>query len=124
MGNPFLITLPNQFDDFDQDAFALNQNQFFPICKSRNASDNPWNDDECFVHDINEELNTITCGCIQLQTHMMITAESFTPSAVTVPSWKWRSISSQNFNEYPMVWMTIAIILVVFILLSGLQCTQ
>ena len=117
-GNPYLITLPNHYH-FGNATFVLNQNQSFPACKSRNSSNGRWSDDECFVYDINAD--TITCGCTHLNTHK-ITSEVFTPSAIALPSRKWRNISTQNFNHYPIIWMTFGIILTIIILLSGLKC--
>ena len=114
--NPYLITFRNELLELS-DNCSLNENCVFPACTLWNASSQTWNENECFVYDINENDNSVTCGCLKLRTHRII-SEEFIPIANVKPVWNWREITTENVHKYPTVLITIFIICAIVIFMG------
>jgi len=95
-------------------SFALGENTPYPACTFWDVSRKEWSTDNCFVYNYTE--HTVLCACSHLTT-FNVKASDFRPEANIVTIYDFRELTQQNLTRFPVVWITLLVILVVFLVI-------
>eukprot|EP01083_Nonionella_stella_P128803 390391_1 len=108
---PYLITI--QISDLNySDDMSLGDAHAFPSCDFWNITDSLWDTSGCFVYDISG--STITCACTHLTT-FSVSKDKLAPEANVLTEIDWRQFTLYNLYHYPTVWLTCALLFIVFL---------
>eukprot|EP01083_Nonionella_stella_P190836 706692_1 len=121
---PYLITI--NVNDYYTDildlisGFKLKRKTKFISCDFWNHDASTWDTTGCALYNISfadDGDKTVTCGCEHLTT-FSVSYKDFIPQSNEITIWHWRQINTANLKKYPTVWMTITVMLFVFLILG------
>eukprot|EP01083_Nonionella_stella_P286665 975638_1 len=101
-------------EDQESNTFALGQKTPYPACTFWNTESKKWDTNNCFVYNYTE--NDVLCACKHLTT-FNIKASDFKPQANLISVYHFRDLSEDNLTKYPYVWVTLTVVLCVFLLI-------
>ncbi len=114
---PYLIQINLGNDSIiDKDAFKLKNSYTFPLCQFWEIDGSSWNTDGCVVYNISDTGNIVTCACTHLTT-FSLSEQKFIPKAKTLTDLDWRQLTMDNLMKYPIVWITILSVFIIFIII-------
>ena len=112
--SPYLITMKlTDSSEFDLN-MKLDESSAFPTCDFWNIDDDYWDTAGCFVHDITDD--SVICGCTHLTTFCVSDGEIW-PNTNRLIGIGWHKLTISNLILYPVVWVTVLSLLVLFCIL-------
>jgi len=107
---PYLITLGLLNASTYDETLQLDETSSFPACDSWNVND--WDASGCFVYDMAND--SVTCACTHLSS-FSVSDDNIVLEANRLTEVDQRRLTWSNLMQYPTVWLTSALMLVLIL---------